>query len=193
MSFLNHPRLLLQSALLALSAMPAPINAGTVAHNNDLDLDPMPSGHRDITDTDPGPVAQPTEAPLDQQVLYEPMYEPMFVPRKQDYSGVEARSSAVYEPKVKQVAPRAEDGFKLMQIPRDPGLSPTRRLSVSSKMARAWDKIKPTSLSAEDLARLDEAQQKRDRKAAKRAADRGYHDAYTVRPLYGDRNAYEVL
>lgn len=87
---------------------------------------------------------------------------------------------------------------KLMQIPRDPGLSLERKLKVSSKKAAAWNKLKPTSLSAEDVARLDAAQQKRDRKAAKRADDRHQtvsfwtvESNYCPKPL-GDHNAYAV-
>jgi hypothetical protein len=72
------------------------------------------------------------------------------------------------------------------------------KLKVSSKMAAAWNKLKPSSLTADDVARLDAAQQKRDRKAANRAADRvrtldhwrNMQGGYG-RPL-GDHNAYSV-
>ena len=71
-----------------------------------------------------------------------------------------------------------------------------QRVTVSSTLARAWNKIKPSSLSIEDAARLDLAQRKRDRKASKRAADRleavrTHWVCWSTKPM-GDRNAYEV-
>jgi hypothetical protein len=158
------------AALGMLASMPKPIPVGTVTGRlggDDPELQEMPVQ----TST--------TDVPLDQQELY--------IPLELNYEQIERRLDAAYA--------KQDPAAKIMQLPRDPGLSTARKIKVSSKLAAAWNKVKPTNLTADDMARIDAAQRKRDRKAVKRAVDRartvqGTRLGWLV--LRGDRNAYEV-
>lgn len=166
------------SAAAILAGLPAPIPVGTVTGrlvSDEPNFEEVP------------PVTQTTDVPVDQQVIVGMDFgtEPSrthFIALEQDYSKIEARIAAQL------------DAHRLIALEHSD--ADVQRKVEAALANEPGIKLKPTSLSAEDAARLDAAQQKRDRKAAKRADDRvqtvWHHAQNSNHPPLGDRNAYAV-